>query len=97
MGIGQSTLQILQLIIKKLYSVGADTSPSEDVSGRMNSHLDNNNNDNDFCDNNENDITEYLDEEFISVEMISNCEEESEIELDDSFSDNNSNTTEEID
>ncbi|EGT58386.1 hypothetical protein CAEBREN_02788 [Caenorhabditis brenneri] len=85
----------------------SNSSPSEveDVPSRMNSdpftfhhHYQEDNNAVFKCcpyiDNNDN--RGSLDSEFISVEYISNCQEESEIQLEDSSIDNNSNTPEEI-
>ncbi|KAF1770238.1 hypothetical protein GCK72_002056 [Caenorhabditis remanei] len=45
-----------------------------------------------YIDNNDNDGT--IDREFIHVELVSNCQEESEIQLEDSSIDNNCNVSE---
>ncbi|CAO4362598.1 unnamed protein product [Caenorhabditis nigoni] len=94
----QSTLRFLQLIDSEdqptIDTEGDDTSsiPSEDVSHRMNNtDLEEERIDESCIDNNDNQGT--FDQIFISVELISNCQEESEIQLEDSSTDNNCNTS----
>lgn len=109
MGSEQSTLRFLPPIDPNEdpnQSDGADTSSSNsipsneegDVSGRMNHHphpYEDNNSVFQYCVDN-NDISCPLDEDdVISVEYISNCQEDSEIQLEESI-DNNSNISEEM-
>ncbi|CAO4362599.1 unnamed protein product [Caenorhabditis nigoni] len=67
------------------------TTPSEDVPHRMNTGL---NDEMHYSCIDNNDNQGLSDRWFISVELISNCQEESEIQQEDSSIDNNSNVSE---
>ncbi|PIC53168.1 hypothetical protein B9Z55_002983 [Caenorhabditis nigoni] len=94
----QSTLRFLQPIDSEDHQTidtkgeGTSSISSEDVTHRMNNaDLKEERNDESCIDNNDNQGT--FDQIFISVEIISNCQEDSEIQLEDSSTDNNSNTS----